>query len=239
MHKEIVNEVKKKKCLKNLDDKIILNCVIKHYKGINKKKDKKELIKKVRAELHFKYGMFWLSDKLELKAHKSSKDRLKIYPTLYKEIFQITGKPKVILDLGCGLNPLSYNYLECKPLYIASEWNKKDCNKITDYFKKNNIKGKVLQLDLRKDFTYPRSDIVFLFSVFDIIETKGHKLAEKIIKALKSKYVVVSFSTKTFSNKKMNYPKRGWIERMLKRLDLRYKKLSYMNEIFYVIKLVQ
>lgn len=235
---KIIQDIKKKKTLKNLDDEIVLQYVRKYSDNLNldKKKDYEKLIKSVRAELHTKYGMFWLDDKFTLESHKSSKDRIKIYPILYQEIFKITGKPKSILDLACGLNPLSYKYLGCKPEYIASELSIKDCENIQAYFDKNKIDGKTIPLDLTQDNEYPNVDVTFLFAAFDTVEENGHKLAEKIIKSLKSKYVVVSFSTKTISNRKMNYPQRGWIERMLKRIEKSYVKLSYPNEIFYVIK---
>jgi 16S rRNA (guanine(1405)-N(7))-methyltransferase len=205
----------------------------------NPKLKGKALVKEVRSILHFKYGMFWLSDKLELKSHKSSRDRLKIYSTLYKDIFSITGEPKRILDLGCGLNPLSYSFLGCKPYYIASELSLKDCDKIKKYFKERKIKGKVLRLDLTERNSFPKADVCFLFAVFDTIEDKGHKLAEQIIRKLDCKYIVVSFSTKTVSGKKMNVPRRGWFERLMKRLGLKYSKLIYPGEMFYVVKCSQ
>ena len=41
-------------------------------------------------------------------------ERISIYKDLYKQIFKITKKPKSILDLGCGLNPLSYPLMNLK-----------------------------------------------------------------------------------------------------------------------------
>ena len=228
-----VSEVKKKKTLKRLDDayveKIISNVLKK-----NPKLEGKKLLKEVRSVLHFKYGMFWLNEKLSLKSHKSSKFR--DYSKLYKDIFAITGKPKRVLDLGCGLNPLSYPYLGCKPYYIASELCSKDCSRIESYFKRCSIKGKVICLDLTERNSFPKADVCFLFAVFDTIEDKGHKLAEEIIKGLDCKFIVVSFSTKTLSGRKMNSPRRGWFERLMKRLGFKYTKLYYPGEMFYVIQ---
>ena len=38
----------------------------------------------------------------------STKERLNNYSELYQQIFEITGTPETIVDLGSGLNPLSY-----------------------------------------------------------------------------------------------------------------------------------
>ncbi len=141
MYKDLIKEIKSKKTLKNLDDDFIKYHLDKYFKlnpKLNtmfvdkleqqknekkkiKKKVQKGIIKDIRAILHKAYGMFILKDyfkkdKIEdvdqlLKAHKSTKERLFIYYKLYKKLFEITGKPKSILDLGCGFNPLSYKYM--------------------------------------------------------------------------------------------------------------------------------
>ena len=46
--------------------------------------------------------------------HSSTKERLRYYPRLYEQIFKITGKPQTILDLGSGINPFSFNYMNLR-----------------------------------------------------------------------------------------------------------------------------
>ena len=78
-------------------------------------------------------------------------------------------------------------------------------------------------------------DVCFMFKFLDPIEDKGHKLSEEIIKLIKARYIVISFSTKTVSGKKMNHPYRGWIEKMLERIKKDFEKISLENEVFYII----
>ena len=59
--------------------------------------------------------------------------------------------------------------------------------------------------------------------------------SEKLIENLNSRFIVVSFSTKTLSGKKMNFPERNWFGRMLMRLGKKFKKINFENEVFYVI----
>ena len=42
-------------------------------------------------------------------------------------------------------------------------------------------------------------------------------------------YIVASFPTKTISGKKMNYPRRGWIEKMLKRIGYEFSIIKENN----------
>lgn len=218
------------------------------------------VIKYVRSVLRKSYGMFVvdasqrenilarmrnLSDaeahRDMLLTHESTRERLAIYPELYEKIFKITGLPYSILDLGCGMNPFSYPFLNRRPSYYTSDISKEDCNLINNYFKKMNIVGEAIPVDLREIdqgnilVLFPKTDVCFLFKVLDTIETSGHKLAEKLVTSISSDFIVASFSTKTLSNEKMNHPYRGWVEQMCKRLGYGCTLIEFESELFYVI----
>ena len=247
MYNLLIKKIKEKSSLSNLDDEFIrgfidnyfkknpkIKVILEKHPKLENSKEFKNIIKETRSELNRIYGQFQLNKNLTLESHKSTKERIKIYPYIYKKIFLITGKPKIILDISCGLNPLSCKYLGCKPYYIATELTKKDCETLRDYFKKENIKGEVLQINIFKENKFPKADIAFLFKILDTLNNK--KLVENIIKNLSVKYIVVSFSLIDIKGKKMNYPLQGWFQRMLKRLNLKYILIKEENEIFYVIK---
>jgi len=227
------------------------------FKSLQNSSKTKLIIKAIRADLHKNYGVFQrklnkrekLLQKLKnnyslnlineiLNTHSSSSERIKIYPHLYKVIFKFTGKPKKILDLASGLNPLSIPYMNLKNInYTATELNQKDCQFLNDFFKIIKIKGKAYSLDLTKVKSIKgKYDICFLFKVLDSIELKGHKLTEHLIKIIPAKYLIVSFPIKTISYKKMNKPRRTWLELLLKRLNLNFIIFEIENEIFYIIE---
>jgi len=243
----LISKIKEKKPLDRLDDSIVLDRIIlflnknpKIMKKIDYTNEKnsgfKEVLKNVRDELNKRYGVFW-SSSMTLEGHKSSAERQEFYSEIYKKIFSITGMPSKILDVSCGMNPLSIPYMNFRGEYIGTELAAKDCAALNKWFSQNKIKGKVIQVDLTKKFELPSSDVVFLFKVFDSVEEKGHKLAEEILKKLDCKYAVVSFATASVRGVKMNFPHRGWIERLVSRLGLSYEKLEFENEIFYVVKM--
>ena len=246
--KNLINKIKSKKYKTLSDDLIELE--IENYLKSNIKATEKQIIKAVKGRLHKIYGSFqikkrkkrgkYIKDpKKALGTNLSTKERINIYKELYKKIFQITGKPKTILDIGAGMNPISYKFLGVKPKYIAIEIDKEDVKFLNNFFKINKINGKAILMHINEKNIkkLPKSDLTFLFKAIDPIEIKkGHKLAEKLVKELKSKNIIISFPTKTISQKQMNYPQRGWIEQMLKRLKLEFKILKYPNEIFYIIK---
>ena len=212
----------------------------------------RKIVKDVRTQLRRSYGLFRrkgkvikeFSNKSDVKdiisSHSSTRERLPHYEEIYRRIFQITDQPKMILDFGCGLNPFSYNYMKLPELtYFAYDLAVDEIKLINDYFKKLYIKGKayvfnVLQTNKVKKL--PKSDIAFLFKMTDVIDKgKGHKQTEEVVKAIPARYVVISFPTFTMSGRKMNFPRRKWIEFMCERLGYKFKSFEVGNEIFYVV----
>ncbi|MEM4336671.1 MAG: hypothetical protein QXG86_01580 [Candidatus Woesearchaeota archaeon] len=258
----LVSGVKAKKELSGIEDSFVRNEILKILSHSRKKIEYfsshsdtnkilksrfyKDVIKKTRAILRKSSGAFIKEANIKnikkvLYMHESTRERIKIYPEVYKKIFNITGVPKSVLDLGCGFNPLAYNYLNCKPDYYAFDIDSRIIETLNIFFKKRKIKGKAKIINLREiknnKIQLPKTDICFMFKLLDSIEIeKGHKLSETLIKAVPSKWVIISFSTKTLSGKRMRHPYRGWVEQICKRLGYFYEILEFENEIFYVIK---
>ncbi len=230
-----------------------------------------EVVKCVRAELRRSAGLFskegdlkrigelveeyfnekrkWAKEKILfslLECHASTQERLLIYSELYTKLFAITGKPKVILDLGCGLNPLSLPLMELEGVeYYGYDIHSEQMELLRSYFTSmekqmsafNGKAGVIDLLEIEKVKKLAKADVAFLFKVADVLDkNKGHTKSEAVFRAIPARYVVVSFATKTMSGKRMTAPRRIWMEWMCDRLGWSYRVLEFENEIFYVIK---
>lgn len=217
-----------------------------NFEKMKKSRYYRQIMKNIRKTMRKSVGVFINPAKLKdfdslLLKHESTRERMGIYPELYQRIFHITGSPGTILDLGCGINPLSYKYLKITPRYLAYDVNAVVIGIVDDFFKKKKINGKAGLINLRearkKKLKLPKADICFLFKVLDSVELeKGHKLAEKLIRQIQSKWIAASFSTRTLSGKRMAHPYRGWVEQLCRRLGYFYDVLECENEIFYLIR---
>jgi len=178
-----------------------------------------------------------------LKTHSSTKERAGLYEKLYQDIFAITGPPRTILDLGCGINPFSIPLMKLDSLrYYAYDLSVEEIEGLNDFFRllsriNPEVIGKAEVLDILQFSRLPPADIAFLFKMTDVLEQgKGHKVTERILKLIPASFVVVSFPIKTMSGKKMNFPRRRWIELMCKRLGYAFNLIESENELFYVLK---
>ncbi|MEM4271543.1 MAG: hypothetical protein QXD13_00390 [Candidatus Pacearchaeota archaeon] len=247
---ELIAKIRQKKELSSIPSQIVQELLEEYLKKNNiflknlKKSEIKSLIKSIRARLRESIGGFqrkWknrfeLLEKNDIKSlletHSSTKERIGFYPGLKKLIYDLNITS--ILDIGCGLNPIALASPKIK--YYASDIDLEELLLIKSFFEKNKIDGKTFFCDLKKIelCNLPKADICLILKVFDAIEKKGHKLAEKIIKFISAKYFLISFSTKTLSGKPMAHPQRGWIERLLNRLGFTFKIIKSKNEIYYL-----
>lgn len=256
--KEAIALILLKKELKGISEEVVLKAIKRNLtpkvsKIIEDKRFKsnefKVFKKKVRSELRRQFGAF-KNPKVDrakllkskdydaiLKSHLSSKERLPYYGEIYSRIIS---SPASIIDVGCGFNPLSINYMPYKPKkYLALDINEDDLKIIREYFKIEGITGEAKVFDATdlSGYNFSESfDYCFCFKLFEILETsKSHRLTEEIINRLPSKRIIASFSTRTLGNAPMTKSRRVWFEVMSKRLGYRIESFKVANELFYIL----
>jgi len=255
----LTNEIKKKKEFQSVDNSFIQSLVKDDYKNIEDKllnhshpqktKDFKRIVKKTRKTLHDVYGVFNINtknrvailDKIKknpknkelhislLETHRSSKERLDSYGEIYDKILD-RGDQK-ILDIGCGLNPVSWIFMKHKPKeYTALELTRDDCDFLNNYFRAVNLNGKAIPTNLLKEIKFQKADVCFMFKVLDSLEEVKKNISKDLLKRINCKKIVVSFPLRTISGKE-RISKRKWFERLL----TNFEKFEIRNEIFYII----
>ncbi len=228
------------------------------------------IVKEIRAQLRKVYGLFRIEEEAHerkelvatlgktppskqkeiiqkiLSTHSSTRERIPFYEQLYSRIFQITGIPTTILDLGCGVNPFSIPFMKLQKLkYYAFDLSEDEIKVLQQFFtwrhqRNHSFTGKAEVLDLVHWITLAhteKADICFLLKMTDVLDLgKGHKTTERVLKNIPARFVVASFPTTTMSGKTMNVPRRNWMEWLCTRLGYAFTILEFKNEIFYVIQ---
>lgn len=247
-----------------LNKKIREKCALaKNYKDIERGADVRALVKDIRASLRSSYGLFQRGDietakrLLErhaktgesverilpalLELHASTKERLPHYKQFFSDIFVVVGKANHILDLGCGFNPLALPWMGQTPkTYAAVELYEQDVAFIRNYFKKTTrqtkFEGHTIDLEKKEQrcaLYRKKYDVTLALKLFDLLKKKT---VEELVKNIRCRWLVASFSTTTIAGKRMNVPRRGWFQKMLRRLGYSFTTLNYENELVYLVK---
>jgi 16S rRNA (guanine(1405)-N(7))-methyltransferase len=175
-----------------------------------------------------------------LQLQSSIKERIPILDDFYRKIFAITGPPKTIVDWACGLNPLSWPWMNlpenCR--YLGFDIDKDQNDFLNNVFKiagKNNFKTKLGDILTDKS---PQADVVFLFKILPLLEHQQKGISLDILKRMPAKFLVVSFPTTSIGGRH-----KGMVDFYYKQFhDLvrnqpwQIEKILFPTELVFIIK---
>lgn len=170
-----------------------------------------------------------------LNKHKSTKERLPFYEEIYGKIFEGVDEKEIsVVDLGAGINGLSYNYMKKfgKISYLGVEAVGQLVELTNDFFCREKVSVKAIheslfELEKIKKLIYEmkKPRIVFLFKVIDSLEVMERDYSKKLLLELAgiSDRIVVSFATRSLGRRSKFSAQRGWL-------------LKFLDENFIVLK---
>ena len=175
-----------------------------------------------------------------LRLQASIKERIGILDNFYQKIFTITGSPGSIVDWACGLNPLSWLWMNlpknCR--YLGLDVDKEQNNFLNNVFKiagKNNFEAKLGDIFIDQP---PKADIVFLFKFLPLLEHQQKGSSLEILEKQNAKWLVVSFPTKSLGGRSKNmvdfYSKQ--FQNLIRNQPWQIEKLLFPTELVFIIK---
>jgi 16S rRNA (guanine(1405)-N(7))-methyltransferase len=225
----------------------------------------KSLLSEVRKQLREVYGLFLInpitanqiaqirsvSDPLLqkiLQQHRSTEERVPYYTTLYLRLFDDLfekGLPKDfrLLDVACGYNPFAYQFLPTPPNeYVAVDLSSSELACVQQFFSQAGIVGTAFGADALSatfaDFLAEQKfDVVFFLKALDSFETVKRHSSKKLLSAVQSPLIVVSFPLVSIGGKSsIQSSKRSWLERFCEKEGWEFTTFSLPNELFYLIQ---
>lgn len=130
-----------------------------------------------------------------LRAHASTRERLDSLDAFYAGIWSLTGVPARILDLGCGLNPLTLPWmgLAADALYLGSDVDRRPLATVTSFL---NLVGQphvVEALDLVERPPAHAADVALMLKLVTTLDRQLPEAAAHLLAALRVRHAVVSF----------------------------------------------
>lgn len=139
-----------------------------------------------------------------LSLHSSTRERLSVLDRFYAAIFQITGPPATILDLGCGLNPLALPWMGLADgtRYVALDIDRTRVDFLDRYLALAGLQPLARCQDV---LSHPPDDVVdvaLLLKLGPTLERQEQGATIRLIEQLRSSYVVVSFAVTSLGGRK-------------------------------------
>jgi SAM-dependent methyltransferase len=236
---DIVEKVMEKSPYKHVNAKFV-----KKLAGLIKADIDEDKVKLVRAKLrkisvsslplkfYKKFKTLEFSKEL-LEMHRSTRERVDIYPWLIKKI----EKSQKIVDLGCGFNLLAFYYNEYLPMeYKGYEIDEAVVDFVNRFAQEKKLNAKVESEDAI-NIEPESADVYLCLKVFDALEDIERNITKSLLQriSLKTKLIIASFSNISLSGRGQ-LKERTWFEKMLHELNLKFVKELKGNEVFYFIE---
>lgn len=132
-----------------------------------------------------------------LSCHLSTRERLPIMEKFYRQIFQITGSPRRLLDIACGLNPLALSWMDLPKTvqYIAYDIHEPRINFINHYFQLQGLSPLARMQDVALHFPQEKADVALFLKEMPRFERNYPGVGRDFLAALPAHYLVISFPT--------------------------------------------
>ena len=209
----LIGEVKKKKEFSGLPDSVVERALM----------ESNDDVKEARSLLRKYFGVFLTNRILKGKGallgiHMSSKKR--DYGEFYSEIFDGISDVGSVVDLGCGANGFSYEFLPKDVEYLGVEAAGQLVKLMNSYFDEKGFDARAVCLDLfdvekvsdiLRKAKKPR--VVFMFQVIDALENMKRNFSKEFISAVmeNAEVLVISLPMISLGGRKRFEVNRKWL----------------------------
>jgi len=174
-----------------------------------------------------------------LESHASTRERIPFLEEFYRQLFAYTGKPQVILDLACGLNPFAIPWmgLEDGVQYHAFDIHQPRVNLINRFMQGWGMEPLACQQDILVEPPQIQADVAFFFKEAHRFEQRQHGCNRAFWQALNVKYLLVSLPTRNLTGQHSLLDRqRSLVRNTLKGLEWKVEELVFQDEMMFCIQ---
>jgi len=173
-----------------------------------------------------------------LEMHASSKERMPILAGFYEQLFSLTGKPKTILDLACGLNPFALPWmgLAADIRYYAYDIHQPRLDLINHFFSLQGMQPLGIKQDILVDPPQVEAEVALFFKEAHRFDQRQRGCNRKLWCALRVRYLLVSLPTNSLSGRhNLVERQRQLVYGTLEGLPWQVSELMFESELAFCI----
>ena len=174
-----------------------------------------------------------------MRLHASTYERLEVLPTFFQTTLASISPVKSVLDLACGLNPLSIPWM---PLaadfnYHASDVVSPLIHFLWHYFELFGISGNASILDLSFSIPSQPVQLALLMKTLPLMEQIEHGLSQKILENLDAEHILITYPLRSLGGRKkgMEETYRSQFDQLVAKRNWRIQEFSFPNEVAFLV----
>ena len=173
-----------------------------------------------------------------MEAHLSTRERLPILDNFYQEIFHVTGKPRTILDIACGLNPLAFPWMGVEPPvdFYAYDIHEPRIAFLNQYFALQGLPPLARVQDVAHHFPQEQADVALFLKEMPRFERNYHGRGRPLLQALRVQHIVISFPTiSTHGGRNLTSRYRDFLHQLIAGLNWGVTELLFEGELVFCL----
>ena len=177
-----------------------------------------------------------------MRGHASTRERLPHLDRFYAGIWALTGVPRRLADVGCGLNPLALAWMDVGDAeLIAIDVDDRPLVRVRDFLELVGQPHDVERRDLGASPPAIEADVTLLLKLVSTLDRQDPDAARRLVGSLRSRHAVVSFTTRSLGGRPrgMERTYRHRLDRLaseVRRIS-RVEEASIPNELVFVLTL--
>ncbi len=175
-----------------------------------------------------------------LSRHASTRERLPLAETdaMYARLFEIAGRPRSVLDLACGVNPL---YLGARGIDVTGvDISGAAVDAVNRFGETYRMPVMAVCADLLCPGVIPRArfDMALMFKLMPLLERQRSGAALDVMSAVRADWLVVSFPTRTLGGRNVGMAAQysDWMAAHIPPGRAVAGRFEMANELFFVLR---
>ncbi|MHB8134814.1 MAG: class I SAM-dependent methyltransferase [Anaerolineaceae bacterium] len=172
--------------------------------------------------------------------HASTRERLDILETFYSTCLSNLTPIHSLLDLACGLNPLTLPWIPIRKdaKIFACDIYTDQIDFLNQFFSYFNIQGKAFCCDLTQEIPALETQITFILKTIPCLEQIDKHIGQRLLSGIQSKYLLISFPAQSLGGRdkgmRLFYSKH--FQSLIQNQDWSVQSYSFSNEEAYLVE---
>jgi 16S rRNA (guanine(1405)-N(7))-methyltransferase len=177
-----------------------------------------------------------------MRSHASTAERVPFLASFYRSIWELTGTPATLLDLGCGLGPLALPWMELPrgtPI-LGVDVDGSVLATVDAFLSLVGQPHRTEECDLLTVPSVEPADAALLLKLVTTLDRQDPEAATRLVASLRVRHAVVSFTRRSLSGRSrgMERTYRERLDRLAREVGARdVREASVANELVFVLTL--
>ena len=137
-----------------------------------------------------------------MRSHASTRERVPYLDTLYMRIWEATGVPATLLDVGCGLGPMSVPWMGIgDATYLARDVDERPLATVREFFALIGQPHSVVTTDAVAAVPGERADVALLLKLVPTLDRQDPDASGRLLRGLAVRHAVVTFPARSLGGR--------------------------------------